>query len=315
MTKKIKLIIILITVIQINLIYGQSEGVSINTTNNSPHASAILDVQHDNKGILIPRVSLLSLTSQTTPVENPAEGLLIYNDDSSLVPKGFYFWTGSMWNQFTTQGNIQLNLDGNNLSITGGDPINLSQINTDNQDLSLSGNILSLTNDNTTVDLTNIKLQKEIAIFEHRVGNTIPGGTAIANTWNTRILNYTAYISGNSINRVSSTTFTLAPGKYHIVASAPAYMVNRHQIRLYNITDNTIELIGTSEFAGDGGYYSMTSSWIDGIIQIEGSIKSFEIQHYVNLTNAPISNQSFGLETTSPGIENIYTRIRIEKID
>jgi hypothetical protein len=40
-----------------------------------------------------------------------------------------------------------------NLSISGGNSVNLSVINTDNQDLSLSGNTLSLTNDATTVSL------------------------------------------------------------------------------------------------------------------------------------------------------------------
>lgn len=66
-------------------LFGQ---VGINTVN--PDASSMLHIESDNKGILIPRVSLLSMTDTNT-ITNPAEGLFIYNTSSlnNLYP-GLY---------------------------------------------------------------------------------------------------------------------------------------------------------------------------------------------------------------------------------
>jgi len=303
MTKKIKLIIILITVLQINLIYGQSEGVSINTTNNPPDPSAILDIQHDNKGILIPRVSLLSLTSQTTPVENPAEGLLIYNDDETVVPKGFYYWTGSMWNQFTTQGNIQLNLDvDNNLSVTGGNTISLSQINTDNQQLNLLDNQLSISNGNN-VNLSNIKPNVEFAIYQDIKPEDTSPGNFISGIWVTRTLNTTTFDNSENIN-LDNNIIQLSPGTYLIECSTPAYNTDNHSARLQNITNNTSVLIGTLEIALNNDV--CTRSFIIGVITISEQ-SNFEIQHWC------LSNGYLG--PTQNGQQNVYTQIYIQKLN
>ncbi|MCH2024041.1 MAG: hypothetical protein MK207_16320, partial [Saprospiraceae bacterium] len=77
-----------------------TEGVSINGDGSTPHASAILDVQSTSKGVLLPRVSLVS-TSSSSPISGtPAVGLLVFNTATSndVVP-GFYYWNGSAWVQ------------------------------------------------------------------------------------------------------------------------------------------------------------------------------------------------------------------------
>lgn len=76
-----------------------NEGVSISETVTPPDPSAMLDVQADNKGVLIPRVSLNSIQDNTT-VANPIESLLLYNTNANIISgcgKGFYYWTGSRW--------------------------------------------------------------------------------------------------------------------------------------------------------------------------------------------------------------------------
>lgn len=92
--KKINLILILILGMA-GYSYSQ---VAINIDGSNPDSSAMLDVQSDSKGMLIPRVTLTSNTDNTT-IENPAIGLLVYNtgNDSIFKIKGFLFWNGSEW--------------------------------------------------------------------------------------------------------------------------------------------------------------------------------------------------------------------------
>lgn len=70
--------------------------VGINT--ESPHVASVLDIVSENKGILIPRVSLTSSTmhldkNNTTP---QPEGLLVYNI-GNVLSKGFYYWKDERW--------------------------------------------------------------------------------------------------------------------------------------------------------------------------------------------------------------------------
>ncbi|MCE6988233.1 complement C1q domain-containing protein [Dyadobacter sp. CY323] len=66
-----------------------SQGVGINTT--SPDPSAALDIKSNDKGVLIPKVSLTSLVDKTT-ISSPANGLLVYNTNANLkYGVGFYF--------------------------------------------------------------------------------------------------------------------------------------------------------------------------------------------------------------------------------
>ncbi|MCE6990089.1 hypothetical protein [Dyadobacter sp. CY323] len=99
-----KLIIIFIFfIIQRHL---AAQGVGINTTN--PDASAVLEIKSSDKGVLIPRVSLTSVSDNSTIIL-PSTSLLVYNTNSTLPNgSGFYFngntpqapvWTSvSSWN-------------------------------------------------------------------------------------------------------------------------------------------------------------------------------------------------------------------------
>jgi polyhydroxybutyrate depolymerase len=71
--------------------------IGINSTNSAPAPSAMLDISSSNKGLLIPRVNLLSTTDNTT-IANPALSLMVFNTNSSLPEgTGFYAWDGSNW--------------------------------------------------------------------------------------------------------------------------------------------------------------------------------------------------------------------------
>ncbi|HQP03082.1 MAG TPA: hypothetical protein PLP11_00640 [Bacteroidales bacterium] len=70
-----------------------AQGVAINTDGAAAHASAMLDVQSTNKGLLVPRIA-----NWASNPANPATGLMIFNlvGDGTNGP-GFYYYTGSSW--------------------------------------------------------------------------------------------------------------------------------------------------------------------------------------------------------------------------
>lgn len=75
--------------------------VAINTT--TIDNSAALKVESNDKGILIPRVALISSTDITT-VPNPTISLLIYNTATAgNVSEGYYFWNGNYWDVINSQ--------------------------------------------------------------------------------------------------------------------------------------------------------------------------------------------------------------------
>ncbi len=73
-------------------------GVGIGTTN--PDKSAILDLSSSEKGLLLPRLSL----QQRTSIENPANGLMVYQTD---MMSGVYVFNGGEW---SAVGNTQARL-------------------------------------------------------------------------------------------------------------------------------------------------------------------------------------------------------------
>ncbi len=63
------------------------------------NANSLLELESTNKGLLIPRVAIVSL-DQADPLTDPIPtGMLVYSAAGS-VPDGFYYWNGSMWISF-----------------------------------------------------------------------------------------------------------------------------------------------------------------------------------------------------------------------
>ncbi|MDY0216343.1 MAG: hypothetical protein RBS19_05255 [Bacteroidales bacterium] len=77
------------------------ENVGIGTA--TPNASALLDLTANNKGLLLPRVTLVATNNGTSPVNAPATGLLVYNTGGAL-PAGFYYWNSTQWTQVGSGG-------------------------------------------------------------------------------------------------------------------------------------------------------------------------------------------------------------------
>jgi hypothetical protein len=86
--------------------------VAINSTGATADSSAILDISATNKGLLVPRVSLVSISNSNIPVSNPATGLLVYNIEGNSLNPGFYLWNGTAWSSLATMEQVQNALHG-----------------------------------------------------------------------------------------------------------------------------------------------------------------------------------------------------------
>jgi len=95
----------------VNLIFSLSgvvqqvsaQNIGINSTGAIPNASAGLDVNFTNKGLLIPRVALTQTTSNAPIGASVATSLLVFNTASvNDVTPGFYYWNGTIWVRFLT---------------------------------------------------------------------------------------------------------------------------------------------------------------------------------------------------------------------
>jgi hypothetical protein len=71
----------------------ESKNVGIGTA--KPDNSAVLDINSESKGLLIPRLT----SSQKEKIQDPAKGLLIFQTDDSN--SGFFFFNGNRWSPLT----------------------------------------------------------------------------------------------------------------------------------------------------------------------------------------------------------------------
>ena len=98
---KKKLFITLFTLASCFLIYFQGKSQSTIVTDDvsytSPASGAVLDVNSSSKGLMIPRVTLVTLTNGTSPISSPATGLLVYHVSGNSIDPGFYYWSGTFW--------------------------------------------------------------------------------------------------------------------------------------------------------------------------------------------------------------------------
>jgi hypothetical protein len=97
--KKMKKIIITsILFMLVSLARGQVF-IGTNPTGNP----VLLEVKSDDRGVLIPRISIPD-TLSASPVNNPKEGLLVMNTYQGK--EGLFFWNGNAWEQVRTASSI-----------------------------------------------------------------------------------------------------------------------------------------------------------------------------------------------------------------
>ena len=144
---------------------------------------------------------------------------------------------------------------------------------------------------------------KPYALIEDQRTQNTPGGTFTSGAWQTRTLNQEV-TDAKGIASLAANQITLQAGTYKFRASAPASAVDRHQIRLYNITDASATKIGTSEIAAGS---AQTRSVVSVRFTITAA-KVFELQHRCETTRA---TDGFGNEANLT--TEIFARIEIMK--
>jgi hypothetical protein len=133
------------------------------------------------------------------------------------------------------------------------------------------------------------------------------GGTFTSGAWRTRTLNT---VEGDgSIVSLSGNQFTLGPGKYEIEASAPAYAVNSHKIKLRNITDSLDAIVGGVSRSRDTEQ-TQTASTLKGKVSVS-STNTYEIQHYAETTSTTLG---FGVQAAALPAVNVFTQVMIKKV-
>ena len=132
------------------------------------------------------------------------------------------------------------------------------------------------------------------------------GGTFTLGAWRRRALNEETSDDGEHAS-LAGEQITLDAGTYICKISAPATQVDRHRIRLQNITAGTTIAYGTSEqsWATDG---TQTRSFLTAKFSI-GASKVLEVQHRSSATKATV-----GFGYASGLAEEVYTVAEFWKV-
>lgn len=155
--KKFVPVCFMVLIIAMHCRSANAQNIGINPTGANPNPSAMLDVSATDKGVLIPRVNLLSNTDVTT-IANPATSLLVYNSNATLTGGlGYYYWNGNVWiklndgnttnssNLWAMNGDHISNTNAGHVGIGMNSPASPLQVNgTDTTSLVLSSNPLAL---------------------------------------------------------------------------------------------------------------------------------------------------------------------------
>jgi hypothetical protein len=137
-------------------------------------------------------------------------------------------------------------------------------------------------------------LHSDYALIRDEKAQNTSGGTFTAGAWQTRDLNTEVFDTGGHVS-VASNQITLTAGTWFVRASAPGFAVNRHQLRLQNITDAGTLIVGTSMHAAQ-------SNNVCSLATLEGrftslATKVLELQHRCETT----------LATRGLGVEGNFT--------
>jgi len=164
-----------------------------------------------------------------------------------------------------------------------------------------------LRGDNTFASPQGVYESQLLHIRDEKSNNT-QGGTFTSGAWQKRDLNTTKTneITGASL---SSSVITLPSGTYYIEASAPAIEVGTHKAKLYNTSDSSDVIIGTSQHNRSDNNYASSRSIVSGRFTISAQ-KNFELQHRCNDTR---NTDGFGKACNFSVVE-VYSDVKIWKV-
>lgn len=133
------------------------------------------------------------------------------------------------------------------------------------------------------------------------------GGTFTSGAWQERVLNSIVSDPDGVVVSLAANEFVLEAGTYQITIHAPAYRVNQHQARLFNVTDGVVVQYGRNEISGleAGGDNVTNFSVIEAQFTIAAG-KTLRVEHQCQTTLATVG---FGTKSNFSG-SSIYTTVR-----
>ncbi len=166
---------------------------------------------------------------------------------------------------------------------------------------------LKIKNDAGTItDLHASATSTPYILLQGQKAISVAAGAFNSGSWVVRELSNEVTDTGNNCT-LASNEFTLLAGTYEIIASAPAFAVNRHQTRLYNVTDAAVAIVGTADYANRTNS-SECRSFIYGRFTIASS-KAFRIEHRCETSQA-----GNGLGVESPWDIGVFTVVQLHKV-
>ncbi|MEN2402992.1 hypothetical protein GKZ90_0024615 [Flavobacterium sp. MC2016-06] len=131
---------------------------------DDPDKSAVLDLKATDKGLLLPRITLTSLTDKTSiKGSNPATSLMVFNTNSALTGGiGFYYWDGSIWKKLIAAGEIQGDNLGNHTAV---------------QDLNMDSKNINAVN---TLNDVNANVTTKITTYTAQIMKSVDGSAPVA---------------------------------------------------------------------------------------------------------------------------------------
>jgi hypothetical protein len=113
MKKHITLFLVVLGTITTTLAQTKIKDGTVTGSSNLPINDAILELESNNKGLLIPRVELTS-SSSPSPLSSHVEGIIVYNKvESDDVIPGLYYNNGSKWQYIISAKSSSSTVDSN----------------------------------------------------------------------------------------------------------------------------------------------------------------------------------------------------------
>ncbi len=142
-------------------------------------------------------------------------------------------------------------------------------------------------------------------IVEDQKATGTASGAFTTGAWQTRVLN-TLVRNADSIASLAANAVTLPAGTYYLRWSCPAYIVNQHQTRLYNVTAAAVVALGQGAYASSANADASIS--IGSAVVTIAAPAAFRVEHRCATTRA---TNGFGV---AGGFDTeIYGRLEIWK--
>jgi hypothetical protein len=148
----------------------------------------------------------------------------------------------------------------------------------------------------------------DIVILQDQETQNTGGGAFTNGSWQTRVLNTVVKDTGSNVASLSGNQFVLSAGTYEIDAIAPASAVDRHQLRLYNVTSSTVLVIGESIDADSTSPGTQNTAHLLGYFTVAAS-QTLALQHQCQTTNA-----SNGLGVPANFTTETYATVKLRKV-